>query len=378
MGPSRTVIGCCVTAVLFGGTTLAPHGQTPAAFHHPGLLSDASELSTIASHLQAGDEPWTTAFSKVPSFAAHRPEPVVEYRDGAGHTGDRYDVNQQRLTADAEAAYGSALRWVLTQDAAAATEAIDILDAWSATLRRIDERDDGPLSTSYGWPSLIYAAELIRSSEAGWDLDRQRRFERVLREIVWPATQRAVDKDNGNNWRSFGLLCRLAIAVYTDDRARFDQVIDALERQIPHYLYPDGQSLETPRDLWHVQMGIAPLVAAAEIAWHQDVDLYARDHNRLLVGAEWHIPFGLGETAGWPRTFSSTESKYRGSPTPDGAGRIWPFYEMLAHHYRGRRGLDAPNTERLLRRAVEPEPWERTGGWGTLTHASPRLSAQSR
>jgi len=335
---------------------------------HPGLLNNQEELTVIADGVRASARPWVDGFSKLPMFLSHVPKPVSEYRDGAGHTGDEYDHNMQQLTHDAEAAYGSALRWRIAADAPHARKAIEILNAWTTTLRRIDTRDDGPLSTSYAWPSMIYAAELIRSSSAPWPREEQARFSRLLRDIVWPATAKAVDKDNGNNWRSFGLLCRLAIAIFLDDRPRFDIVVPEIARQIPHYIYADGQSLETPRDLWHVQMGIAPLIAAAEIAWHQGVDLYSVDDNRLLTGVEWHVPFVLGDTAGWPARFSSTESKYTGTGKPVSAGEIWPFYEMVYNHYHRRMGLPAPNTWRLLSSGGRPEGWERTGGWGTLTH----------
>jgi hypothetical protein len=155
--------------------------------------------------------------------------------------------------------------------------------------------------------------------------------------------------------------------VYVDDRARFDAVVRAVRDQIEHYLYADGQSLETPRDLWHAQMGIAPLVASAEIAWHQGVDVYSHANNRLLTAVEWHAPFILGDTAGWPTAFSSTERQYRGGPAPGVRGDIWPYHELVFNHYHRRLGLPAPQTGRLLGIA-RPEPWERTGGWGTATH----------
>jgi hypothetical protein len=337
-------------------------------FRHPGLLDSAEELALMRQKVGAGAEPWKSGFDTIPDFRDHRPRPVADYRDGAGHSDDRYDINQQKLVGDAEAAYGSALRWVVGRDERDARKAIEIINAWSGTLHHIDTRDDGPLSTSYGWPAMVYAAEIVRSGYDGWKPADQARFAALLRELVWPATQRAVDKDNGNNWRSMGLFCRLVISVYLDDRAGFDDQIDALRRQIPHYVYADGQSLETPRDLWHVQMGIAPLVAAAEIAWHQGVDLYSYSDDRLLTGVEWHIPFLLGDTAGWPREFSSTEKKYRGGPAPGERSDLWPFYELVYNHYHRRMGLPAPNTARLLASGGGPEGWERTGGWGTATH----------
>lgn len=299
----RLLLFACL--LLLSACSLHPPEQ-PAAFPHPGLLNTIEELTFMREMVLAGEEPWRSGFASIPDFREHTPQPVAEYRDGPGHTRDRYDFNMQQLVADAEAAYGSALQWFVTREDSHATKTLEILNAWAGTLERIDTRDDGPLSTSYGWPAMIYAAEIMRST----------RFAALLTDLVWPATQKAVDKDNGNNWRSMGLLCRLAIAVYLDDRAEFDRQVDEVRRQITHYVYPDGQTLETPRDLWHVQMGLAPLVAAAEIAWHQGEDLYSHAGNRLLTGVEWHIPFLLGDTAGSPQLFSSTEPKYEGGPAP--------------------------------------------------------------
>jgi hypothetical protein len=345
-------------------------------FAHPGLLSSRTELALMREKVRSGVEPCKNAYARLPDCRQHRPQPVAQYRDGAGHKGDSHDTNMQQLTADARAAYGSALQAVITGEGTHARKAVEILNAWSATLRRIDPKDDGSLSTSYGWPCLVYAAEIVRHEgpSLGVRWPEPARFQDTLLTLVWPATQRAADKDNGNNHRSFALLCRLAIAVHVDDRPRFDQTIRELRRQIPHYVYPDGQCLETPRDLWHAQMGIAPLVAAAEIAWHQGVDLYGCEANRLLVGTEWHAPFVLGQTQGWPKRFTSPEKKYQSrsssSKPVHGAGGVWPFYEMVYNHYHNRKRLPAPNTGRVLLSGHRPEGWERTGGWGTLTHAA--------
>lgn len=336
-------------------------------FTHPGLLNSHAELEAVRARVEAGEEPWNSGLAQVPEFLEHAPRPVHEYRDGAGHKKDRHEPNAVALREDARAAYGSALRGFILRDPRHTRKAVAILNAWSSTLKKIGTSGDGSLSTSYGWPSLIFAAEIVAHTSDAWAPEDRARFRALLLELVWPATQKALEKDNGNNWRSFALFCRLAIAVHADDRARFDATVRLVVDQIGHYIYPDGQCLETPRDLWHAQMGMAPLAAAAEIAWHQGVDLYSAHDNRLLRGVEWHVPFILKAREGWPERFTSTA--YPPAEKPREAGKIWPFYELAYAHYRDRRKLEAPQTERLLRTAGRPEGWERTGGWGTLTQA---------
>jgi hypothetical protein len=372
----RLTIG--LAAVLFAVVCQAkgPVAAEGAGFAHPGLLDSMAELSLMREKIRAGAEPWRSGYSQIPSFLAHAPRPVEIYRDGAGHTGDSQDVNQVRLCEDAQAAYGSALHWIATGEEAHARKAMDILNAWSGTLREVKTSGDGSLSTCYGWPGMIYAAEILRHTWGGWPPAEQARFKAVLLERVWPATARAERKDNQNNHTSLALLCRLAIAVYADDRPRFEQVLERLRQQIRHYCYPSGECVETPRDLWHAQMGLAPLVAAAEFAWHQGADLYALDGNRLLSCVEWHIPFILGDRkAPWPKAF---DSPYYDPPAkPRETGKAWAFYELVYNHYHNRMGLEAPNTWRMLSAPGSvsgegipgrPEGWQRTGGWGTATH----------
>lgn len=339
-------------------------------FKHPGLLNSESELAFMKQKVLAKEAPWLSGFTAITDYRNWKPQAVADYRDGAGHTDDPYDSIMKKLVHDARAAYSCALHWTVSRDTVYAKKVVEILNAWSFTLKRIDTRDDGSLSTSYCWPTMIYAAEIIRSSYKGWAQQDSDRFAVLLRNIVWPATEFAATKDNGNNWKSLALFCRLTVAVYLDDKTQFDTQIDLLREQITYYIYENGECLETPRDLWHSQMGMAGLVAAAEIAWHQGVDLYSYADNRLLKGVEWHIPFILGDTTGWPTVFRSTEKKYKGYPAPGKPDELWAFYELVYNHYHNRARLPAPNTYRLLTTAgSRPEDFSRTGGWGTATHS---------
>ena len=45
---------------------------------------------------------------------------------------------------------------------------------------------------------------------------------------------------------------------------------------------------ESCRDLGHVELGYMTLINSAETAFHQGVDLYAEEQERLIAGAELH------------------------------------------------------------------------------------------
>jgi len=356
-----------------------------AEFTHPGLLDSKEELLFMKQRIRNHEEPWKTGYQQIPVFLHHKPSPVEVYVDGPGHS-DPEDVYNQQLSHDAEAAYASALHWIVTGDIAHAEKAIEFLDAWAHTVRKIDDDGDGSLSTSYNWPRMIYAAEILKHTCKGWSPDKSSRFENVLLQLVWPATESAMRKGESgaktggtlhNNWTSMALMCRMAIAIHTDDQGKYQNLLPQVRLQIRHYIYPSGQCVETFRDLWHSQMGIAPLAAACEMAWHQGDDLYSTANNRLLAGVEWHIPFIMKEKRGWPEP-EEVDSPYYEWNQPDNAGEPWYFYEMVYNHYHNRLGFSATNTLRILTESVagdnkfpvRPERKSRTGGWGTVTHVS--------
>lgn len=405
------VVVVLVVALLVPACRFTGADTDGSAFLHgadePGLLNTREQLDFMRERVAAGDEPWTGGYAAIPSYLNHQPEPVEHYFDPAGHQGAPDDLMQPALRLDGEAAYGSALHWVVSRDSAHAEKAVEILNAWGGTLKSIETRLDGPLSTSYNWPRLIYAADIMRTSYNGWSAEDQARFETLLTDVIWDATRRAIDKDNKNNWRSVGINCRMAIAVYTRDEQKFQETLEVLRDQIGSYCYPSGQSVETARDMLHVQMGLGGMIAAAEIAWNQGVDVYSHLDNRLLTCTEWHIPHIMGlADAEWPDSFDSPfyapEEMLVGGPqvemwgrqvdvrkggfaAPRAVGRVWHFYEMVYNHYHHRMGLPAPNTWRILTERspaldyneprdgvrgipVRPEVASQPGGWGTLTH----------
>ena len=156
------------------------------------------------------EEPWKTGYEQIPMCLRHIPQPTEIYKDGLGRSGPE-DVHNRQLNRDAEAAYASAIHWVVTEDRAHAEKAAEILKAWAYTIKEIDDNGDGSLSTSYNWPRMIYAAEILKHTYDGWNQDHCSRFENVLLHLVWPATETAMRKGEPgakmggslhNNWTS--------------------------------------------------------------------------------------------------------------------------------------------------------------------------------
>ena len=123
----------------------------------------------------------------------------------------------------------------------------------------------------------------------------------------------------------------------------------------------DGICQETCRDLGHVQLGFNTLVNTAETAYHQGIDLYGENQQRMIAGAELHA------------SLLSQEPVPLHQPTPSwlcgghlkGAtnGSTWT---MLHHHFVGRMGLSMPNVSKLLPLET-PFCWDHMC-WEALTH----------
>ena len=150
----------------------------------------------------------------------------------------------------------------------------------------------------------------------------------------------------------------MAIGVFNDDRALFDRVVDyfhhgegngALANAVP-YVY-DGQGLaqwqESGRDQAHSLMGIGLMATICEMAWNQGVDLYGADDNRFAKAAEYVARYNGGSdvpftTYGWG---TGQNCAYREHTVVSAAGRgqVRPVWEMVYHHYMGRRSVAMPH-----------------------------------
>lgn len=395
-------------------------------FVHPGMLSSQSDLDEIRRDVRDRHEPRYSAYMSLRArrreFLDHETTPpddgiyhyyesgrvphYCDYRSDPSRESCRCpqctDEDRLNLQSDGEAAYGSALLGWVDDDDRLYAKSREILRAWIDGMEGVDcDEDrghggDGVLGTSHSWPIMIWAAEILRAHHDGWTAEDTADFSRFLREIVLPYTVepyegwrgaeclmasyhdfwRHVDK---GNWATWGTACRMSIAVFTEDEALFAQSMTDYRYHVESYIGcevvdggactqgPSGQAMETCRsdgDLHHTQMGIAPLVAAAEIAMHQGFDLYGHVDTEgpdagvgLRRGLLFHAPFvnypERGSDATWP-----CETPLRTLST-----RPWAMWEIAHRRYGDAEMLDVARSYR---------PGMRTSriGFDTLTHGT--------
>jgi hypothetical protein len=359
-------------------------------FNHPGLLNSRAELDFVKARIKAGAEPWTSLFNAMKNSGygnlnwTPHPLPAVDARSN--------DAGIENN--DAIAAYTHALLWYFTDNAAYAKKSTEILNAWSATLTN-HVSNDRQKELVAAWCASLFplAGEILRSSYPPWTRDEIRQFSAMLNRAFLPFLVPGNPTYNGN-WELSMIDALMCIGVFNDDAATFNRGVFLWRKRVPAYFYLatdgptprrpfgtasldsdqsinnywfnpdqyfDGLCQETRRDYGqHLQLGLAAAVNSAEIAFHQGVDLYAENDQRIMAAMEFHAARLLGRPAPaalFPGGFNASEVK--------------PTWEIAYNHFHSRRGFALPLTDALIRtkiRTANSTPLLNIA-WESLTHA---------
>jgi hypothetical protein len=356
----RITIATILLLCAAGGIALAQAARPAAtgAFVHPGLLHTRADLDRMRQQVAAGREPWKGGFEKLRGHGQSSSD--WELR-GPLETVTRETGNTHGNTAmvlDGNAAYQNALMWCITGDEAHARKAVQILNAWAGTLRRMNGHDV-QLAAGLNGFKFVNAAELMRHTYPAWKAEDVVRLERMLKEAIYPPIKDFATFANGN-WDAACLKTIMAIGVFCNDRALFDRAVDYLRSgegngRLTHYVFDaSGQCQESGRDQTHTQLGLGALAEACEVAWNQGVDLYGEADNRLLKGFEYTARYNLGQDVPFVAHVDTT-GKYRHEKIATlQRGKLRPVYEMVWNHYENRRGIAAPFTKQAAEK-IRPE-----------------------
>jgi Alginate lyase len=347
-------------------------GGEPKAFVHPGLLQSQADLDRMKAMVTLGSEPWKSGFARLRDHPQSRSDWRFRGPFRTVIRGPRESRNISEMDQDANAAFQNAILWYITGRETHARKSVEILNAWSATLREITGRDR-ILGASLAGFKFVNAAEIIRSTYPGWQPDDRQRCQRMFRNVFYPVIQDFATFANGN-WDTGCIKTIMGIGVFCDDRTIFDHGVDYFRQgagngRLTHYIVNDqGQCQESGRDQQHTQLGLSHLAEACEIAWNQGLDLYSAADNRLLKGFEYTALYNLGQDVPFVPSADTTE-KYKATKiSPIGRGSLRPIYEMVWNHYENRNGIKAPYT-RQAAESIRPEGGAQDAdhpGFGTL------------
>jgi hypothetical protein len=360
--------------------SLALSRSSPASFRtrvagtpfvHPGAVNNQTDLDFVKGQIAAGHEPWARAFNELKTLATH-----------SNRTTAPTTENAQK--AEARRAYANALAWVYTGETKYADNAIGILNTWGKTFTGYPTTEGQNLLMA-GWTgSLLGPAAEIMRDYPGWAPADRASVQTMFKEKFYPALN-TMSTWNGNVDLT-QIDAMLSMAVFNDDEPEFNLGLQRLEARLPAYFYlksdggvpaiagdggdlqkfwsnptrwVDGLTQETCRDNGHhTQFGLASALHAAEVAWNQGVDVYAKHADRFVAVME------LMATQLLTGDMQGTCANH--VPTTD----LYDTWEIGYNHYHNRMGLELPRTEQLITTQVRRRGMS---DWNifyeTLTHA---------
>ncbi|MBT3269315.1 hypothetical protein HN371_19370 [Candidatus Poribacteria bacterium] len=347
-------------------------------FVHPGALNSKAELDFVKAQIQAGAQPWKDEFDQAASssYATQHPHGLTNI--------DSEDDDANVSRDDAIASYAQALLWYFTGDEAYAERSIAILNSWSRLQSFTGGSEQDRLQA--GWIGAVFApaAEIMRGYP-GWAAGDIENLQAMFRTAFYPQLNTASFWNGNVDLTQIDAM--MAIAVFNEDGAEFTAGIERLRTRSRGYFYltsdgarpepiagdggdpqafwsnptqwVDGLTQETCRDNGHhAQYALGSALHAAEVAWHQGVDVYTEHQERYTAAMELMATQLLtGSMQGVCSDDVSTRSRY-------------DTWEVGYNHYHNRVGVALPNTRKLILEQIRPEApravWNLA--YETLTH----------
>ena len=193
--------------------------QLPAegGFIHPGLLHSQSDLERMRAAVAKEEGPIYAGFQKLKEGEHWR----ADYRRQGPfpEIGRAPTIRIGEARNDAEAAYQNALMWAITGEQEHADKAIEIINAWVGSLKKVTGID-GVLAAGLEGFKFVNAAELLRHTDSGWPEVDAERCEKWFMDAWYPTIRHYAHFANGN-WETAALQTKMAIAVFCDDRQLF-------------------------------------------------------------------------------------------------------------------------------------------------------------
>ncbi|TAL06601.1 MAG: hypothetical protein EPO07_01605 [Verrucomicrobia bacterium] len=207
----------------------------------------------------------------------------------------------------------------------------------------------------------------------------------MLLNYFYPVCHDFLTRHNGGcdsaywaNWDTCNMRAIIAIGVFCDDRAKFDEAVEYFKHgrgtgsitNAANFHFEGGlvQWQESGRDYAHVMGGQGLLFEMCQIAWNQGLDLFSYDNNRLLGAAEHTAQYTLWKGVPY-NYYNNCDNANQFYISGNYHGRLAAsHFELVYNHYIVRQGLKAPNVK-LLADLRRPEPGEiDVLGYGTLTY----------
>ncbi|MDW5290195.1 PA14 domain-containing protein [Formosa sp. PL04] len=419
-----------------------------AQFVHPGLSHKNSDLDRMKYMVESQIEPYYESYLSLAADSKSQYDYVVK-----GNTSmtvlyrDTPKTNLAEFESDSRAAYQNALMWYITGDSRHADKAVEIFNAWTG-LTYLQHSGTRSLTSSLIY-IMLEGAEIIKGTYSGWSDSDITKFKDMLVYPGYSNTETPADLTTQGTWywRSYlfdyvragnqeisAIRACLAMGVFLDNEIMYDRALRYV-KGLPHraddlpyssgphirgdengvteyqinynytigydvedygfngvltnYIWENGQSQESSRDLWHTWWGEYMLCNIGEIAWSQGTDFWSEADSRLLLGLEFNNKYTVSyvqsypdQTTAWTPTAESGEfiqkmdrtnrtmslaisPIYANDPTRIYRDRFNDVaaWELPVAHYIG-RGIKTPEEAKWTIRARD-KSIEMNGGYET-------------
>jgi fibronectin type 3 domain-containing protein len=326
-----------VVAALLGAMAIPAR-----AFTHPSIPCNLEELDTIKANLDK--EPWKSGYAQLVGYN------VLNYTmQGPFQTVSRTpNINLGQWENDMNAVYNCARMWYFTGNNAYAQKGHDILLAWANTHTNFSGQET-PLAAGDTALAFGGGAEILRGTWPGWTAADTITVKNYFGNVLWSGSGCSPNVTGPANKGAIYMEAGMAIAVFCDDTAKFNHVIDLYRTDAASGLRNTlaiGQMGEAGRDLGHSYGTLNGLAFVAEIAWKQGVDLYSELDNRLLACGEYYARNTLLTDNPWV-PFGTIDALYFGNSTYYYSANRQALY-ILQNAYKNRKGIPTPWIDRKL------------------------------
>jgi hypothetical protein len=309
--------------------------EATAAANQAHVFLDQAQIDTIKTKVQAGEEPWATAYTKLmaDAEAALVAEPFSITKNGGPDGGHEFatdapycgwsrvdgrqpdcrdgQINKQADRQDYSEAIAASravrdlgLAYVITDDTRYADQAVRIIRVWSidpaTRMAPMYTTKQSQIELSITLPGMFYGADLLETYP-DWPTEEQRAFQEWVAAIAESAKGWS-SKNNFENWRVNFIA---AAGAYLDNQALLDYAFDRYRSIISAQIDNEGrmvEELERSAGLGYSLYAINAMIQTAEIARHHNVDLYnytTADGVGLKRAVDFHARYALAPEQ-WP------------------------------------------------------------------------------
>ncbi len=336
---------------------LATSANAITTWVHPGALESSGELAFTKEKIKTGAQPWSSMYTSMRGKFAIPGDGAIP---ALNNSDPNSKTNEDAQKVQAQRAYGNALAYKYSGTSKYADQAVAILLAWADVQPYVAY--NGQLYQSMldcAWIGTLLgpAAELVRDY---MQPDELAKVKTMFKTVFVPSLSK-MDPSNGN--RDLTQIDALfSIAVFLEDATLFEMAKTRLAYRIKGYIYLkadgskptsipgagwdntnmntilEGTMQETCRDAdHHAQFALAAVLAAVQVAWNQNEDLYTVHKDRLVAAMELQAKqITTGSMQGVCTNGDATTTE------------LFNTFEIGYSHYHNIVGLPMTNTEAVL------------------------------